>query len=73
MPKEHQFTLSEEDLSSLKAAQKLIRDNLDGQDLPLEVLVSVAVRTVNANEFAREVLSSVTGKEFSLQAQEAGT
>jgi hypothetical protein len=71
MPKDHQFTVTEEDLSSLKAAQKLIRDNLDGQDLPLEILAAIAVRSINANIFAAEVLATVTGKEFSLQAAEA--
>ena len=71
MPNDHQFTIADEDLASLKAAQKLIRDNLAGQDLPLEVLVSIAIRSVNAHVFANEVLATVTGKEFALLATEA--
>jgi hypothetical protein len=70
MPKDHQFTVTEEDLSSLKAAQKLIRDNLKDQELPLEILAAIAVRSVNAKIFAAEVLSTVTGKEFSFEPEE---
>lgn len=61
MPNDHRFSLAEEDLAPLKAAQKLIRENL--ADLPLEVLVPIAIRSVNAHFLASEVLSTITGRE----------
>ncbi|HWA09525.1 MAG TPA: hypothetical protein VG838_08760 [Opitutaceae bacterium] len=71
MPNDHQFTVAEEDLASLKAAQKLIRDNLDGQDLPLEVLMPIALRSLNAHLLANEALAAITGKDFVLLPTEA--
>jgi hypothetical protein len=72
MSQTRSFIVAEEDLSSLKAAQKLIQDNLDGQELPLEVLLSIAVRAVNAHVFANEVLATLTGKDLIQPQEEAG-
>jgi hypothetical protein len=71
MANDHQFTIADEDLASLKAAQKLISDNLAAQEIPLEVLVSIAVRSVDARKLAKEALAAITGKELDLLPEES--
>lgn len=72
MPSSHHFDFTEEDLTALRSAQKLIRNNLNGQDVPLEVLAVIAVRSVHSHLLATEVLSTLTRQDFTLLAEESG-
>jgi hypothetical protein len=66
MAKTYTFTFEDEDLAAMRSAQKLINDVID-LDLPLEVLVPIAVRSVHAHTLAIHVAGTVTGDERVVQ------
>lgn len=58
MTKNQMFDLSDEDLEPVVAAQRILREAL-GSDLPLELLVPIAVRCTDGRELASAVLATL--------------
>ena len=58
MTKNQMFDLTDEDLEPVVAAQRILRETL-GSDLPLELLVPIAMRCTDGRELADIVLDTL--------------
>ena len=59
MSKTQTFDLSDEDLGPVIAAQRILRETLGVEDIPLDVLVPIAVRCTDSRELADAVLATL--------------
>jgi hypothetical protein len=59
MPYPQTYELSDHDLGPVIASQRVLRESLDGQEIPLDVLVPIALRCVDAHELAGAVLHTL--------------
>lgn len=58
MPELQSFDLSSQELNPVVTAQRLLREKL-GAEIPLDILVSTAVRATDPRELADGVLSTL--------------
>jgi hypothetical protein len=61
MTKNQMFDLSDEDLEPVLATQHILREAL-GSDIPLEVLVPIAVRCIHSRELATTILATLRAR-----------
>jgi len=59
----HRIDIDDEDLAVLKQAQSLIRDAVAGTEVPLEVLLPIALRSADAPDLAAAVADRLTDDE----------
>lgn len=59
MPYPQSFELSDHDLAPIVHAQRILRESLDGEEIPLDVLVPIAMRSADAHELAGAVLHTL--------------
>lgn len=59
MPEIQSFDLSSQELNPVVTAQRLLREKLGGTEIPLDILVSTAVRATDPRDLADGVLSTL--------------
>jgi len=55
----HRIDIADEDLSAIRRTQALIREVFDVPEIPLEILVSIAVRSADAPDLAAAVVATL--------------
>jgi hypothetical protein len=62
MPDSFTLRVPEDDLAVLRTAHKRLLRHFSGQAMPLEMLALIALRSIDPEFLASEVLAAVTGK-----------
>lgn len=59
MPEIHSFDLSSQELNPIVTAQRLLRETLGGAEIPVDILVSAAVRATDPRDLADGIIATL--------------
>jgi len=73
MPDFLTLRVPEDDLAAIRSAHKRLLRHFSGQAMPLEMLALIALRSIDPEFLATEVLAAAVGKPMDAPASPAGT